>query len=72
MIRRVTKPEDIIKANLEWGLWKEVTAQEKCPDGIIVTINGGHRRLIRNQRALNRAYASTKGLPIEHPQVVGY
>lgn len=63
----------IIHGNVDLRLWQTPISIVKDADGVIVTLHTGRRCLIRNQRALNRAYAGTKRWPaIQHPQVVDY
>jgi hypothetical protein len=47
----------------------EITTRKLEGDTMVALPNGRFRR-IRCQRSMNRAYARTKGLPIEHPQVL--
>lgn len=73
MKHKAHKASDIIRGNINFGLWGTPLSIEKSPDGEIVTLPTGRRCLIRNQKALNRAYAGTKKWPaIQHPQVVAY
>jgi len=69
-----TPVTEVIDRQVSLGVWPQPATVEKHPDGTLVTFHqgpdGGYKpRLIKNQRALDRAYRSTRKYPINHCQV---